>query len=194
VGTQFTIRGLIFLWTAVQPISVFGQESFAWLGNGRILGVPVPVVVMLAVFLVCGFIMRATRFGARVYAIGGSEKASRLAGIRVGRIRTQVYVLSAVSAGLAGLLLASINGSAYSTVAIGSELSILGAVILGGTSLAGGRGSVLGTLLGVLLLGVLANGLNILGAMVEVQTFVQGLVLIIAVTFDEIRRRLRESA
>jgi ribose transport system permease protein len=141
------------------------------------------------VFVVVGLVMHFTRFGSRVYAIGGSEVASALAGIPVGRLRMVIYALSAASAAVAGALLASVNGAAYPNVGVGSELTILSAVILGGTALTGGRGSVVGTFLGVFLLGVLANGLNLLGARAEVQMFVQGVVLILAVTVDEFRRR-----
>jgi ribose transport system permease protein len=189
IGTQFAIRGGIFIWTGSVPISLYGKDGFLAFGNGYVLGVPSAVLMLIAVFVVVGLVMHYTRFGSRVYALGGSESATALAGIDVGRLRTTIYALSAASAAFAGALLASVNNAAYPNVGLGAELTILAAVILGGTALTGGRGTVVGTFLGVVLLGVLANGLNLLGARAEVQMFVQGVVLILAVTVDEFRRR-----
>lgn len=191
IGTQFAIRGAIFIWTGSVPISLFGKDGFIAFGNGNVLGVPNAVLLLIVVFVVIALIMHYTRFGSRVYSIGGSESATALAGISVARLRTTIYVLSACSAAFAGAMLASVNNAAYPNVGIGAELTILAAVILGGTALTGGRGTVVGTFLGVLLLGVLANGLNLLGLRAEVQMFVQGVVLILAVTVDELRRRRR---
>jgi ribose transport system permease protein len=189
IGTQFAIRGGIFIWTGSVPISLYSHSGFLAFGNGYVLGVPNAVLMLIAVFVVVGLVMHYTRFGSRVYALGGSESATALAGIDVGRLRATIYAFSAASAAFAGALLASVNNAAYPNVGLGAELTILAAVILGGTALTGGRGTVVGTFLGVVLLGVLANGLNLLGARAEVQMFVQGIVLILAVTVDEFRRR-----
>jgi len=189
IGTQFAIRGGIFMWTGSVPISLFGKAGFLAFGSGYLFGIPNAVLMLLAVFVVVGLVMHFTRFGSRVYALGGSETATALAGISVGRLRTAIYALSACSAAFAGALLSSVNDAAYPNVGVGAELTILAAVILGGTALTGGRGTVIGTFLGVVLLGVFANGLNLLGARAEVQMFVQGVVLILAVTVDEFRRR-----
>jgi ribose/xylose/arabinose/galactoside ABC-type transport system permease subunit len=189
IGTQFTIRGAIFMWTGSVPLSLFGHSGFLAFGNGFVAGVPSAVLLLLAIFVLVWLVMRFTRFGSRVYALGGSEAATALSGIPVAQLRATIYALSACSAAFAGALLASVNNAGYPNVGIGAELTILSAVILGGTALTGGRGTVVGTFLGVLLLGVLANGLNLLGARAEVQMFVQGVVLILAVTVDEFRRR-----
>lgn len=189
IGTQFTFRGAIFMWTGATPVSLFGHDGFLVFGSGSVVGIPNAVLLLLAVFVVVGLVMHFTRFGSRVYSLGGSEVATALAGIAVGRLRTTIYTLSACSAAFAGALLASVNGAAYPNVGVGAELTILAAVILGGTALTGGRGTVAGTFLGVLLLGILANGLNLVGVRAEVQMFVQGVVLILAVTVDEYRRR-----
>ena len=194
IGTQFFFRGAGYIWTSGQPPLTFPNEAFSFIGGGNVLDVPVPILLMLGVFIVVAFVMGFTRFGAHVYALGGSEYAARLAGISVGRTRTIVYVASGVSGALAGVLLTSVNGSAYPQAATGAELTIIAAVILGGTALTGGRGSVAGTLIGVALLGVLANGMNLVGIEAFWQTFVQGLVLIIAVTTDEVRRKHRAAA
>jgi ribose transport system permease protein len=189
IGTQFAIRGGIFMWTGAIPVSVFRIDHFMILGNGSIVGIPIIVLILFAVFVIVGLLMHFTRFGSRIYAIGGSEVAATLAGIAVGRLRVGVYTLSAVSAACAGALLASVNGAAYPSVGLGAELTILSAVILGGTALTGGRGTVVGTCLGIFLLGTLNNGLNLLGTRAEAQMLAQGVVLILAVTFDEYRRR-----
>ena len=148
-------------------------------------------MIAVSVFIVVALAMRFTRFGSRVYAVGGSEYATRMSGISVKRLRTLVYVLSGMSAALGGFLLTSMNGTSFAMAGYGEELLVLGAVIIGGTGLAGGRGTVFGTLLGVLLLGVLQNGFNLIGVQSYWQTFIQGIILIVAVTQDEIRRRAR---
>jgi len=194
IGTQFMIRGVDFLVVDGQPVNAFDEKSFLYIGNGEPLGVPMPIFIMLAAGLIVGGLMHLTRFGSRVYATGGSERAARLAGVRVGRLRVIVYVLSAASAAVAGIVLASLNRSAFPDVGGGLELQVIAAVILGGTALMGGRGGALGTALGVVLLGVLANGLNILGVQAFWQTFVAGAALVVAVSFDAIRGRLRQEA
>ena len=148
-------------------------------------------MIAVSVFVVVALAMRFTRFGGRVYAIGGSEYATRMSGISVKRLRTLVYVLSGLSAALGGFLLTAMNGTSFPQAGYGEELLVLGAVIIGGTGLAGGRGTVFGTLLGVLLLGTLQNGFNLLGVQSYWQTFIQGVILIVAVTADEIRRRAK---
>jgi ribose transport system permease protein len=191
IGTAFAVRGLALIWTGGQPQDYFTDSWLNEIGNGTILGVRTPIVIALSVFLVVLLAMRFTRFGSRVYAIGGSEYATRMSGISVKRLRTLVYVLSGMSAALGGFLLTSMNGTSFPMAGYGEELLVLGAVIIGGTGLAGGRGTVFGTLLGVLLLGTLQNGFNLIGVQSYWQTFIQGIILIVAVTQDEIRRRAR---
>lgn len=189
IGTQFALRGLIFIVSGAAPVSVFQHKSFMALGNGTLLGIPSPIIILIGVFLIVAAVMRYTRFGSRAYAIGGSAVSAELAGLPVAQIRVVIYLLSAIAAACGGALLASVNGAAYPNVGIGAELTILSSVILGGTALAGGRGTVAGTFLGVLLLGIMNNGLNLLGVSAEGQMFAQGVILILAVTFDEYRRR-----
>jgi ribose/xylose/arabinose/galactoside ABC-type transport system permease subunit len=191
IGTGFAVRGLAYIWTKGKYADYFSGKSLNWLGTGTLLTVKVPILIMLAVFVTVGLWMRFTRFGSRVYAIGGSEYAARMAGISILRLRTLVYVLSGISAGFGGVLLTAMNGTSFPQAGLGEELLILGAVIIGGTSLAGGRGTVWGTFLGVCLLGVLQNGLNLVGVQSYWQTFIQGIILVLAVTSDEIRRRAR---
>jgi ribose transport system permease protein len=191
IGTQFMIRGVDFLYVDGQPVDAFGESSFLQIGNGSPLGIPTPIYLLTAVFLVVAALLRWTRFGSRVYAVGGSEDAARLSGIRVGTLRTTIYVISGLSAALAGIVLASLNQAAFPDVGNGQELQVIAAVILGGTALTGGRGSALGTFLGVFMLGVLANGLNILGVRAFWQIFISGAALVVAVSFDSLRTRWR---
>ncbi len=191
IGTQFLFRGIAYIWTNGSSGAYLSGTSFNYIGGGRLLGVRFPIVLMFLTLVLTWFLMRYTRFGSRVYAVGGSEYATKLAGVSIWRLRTLIYVLSGVSAALGGLMLASLNGASFPQAGIGEELTIIGAVLLGGTALTGGRGTVFGTFLGVCLLGVLANGLNLLGINGFWQTFLQGAILVCAVAFDEIRRKLR---
>jgi ribose transport system permease protein len=191
IGTGFAVRGIAYIWTGGQPQAYFTNTWLNDIGNGTVLGVRTPIVIAGSVFVLVALTMRFTRLGSRVYAVGGSEYATRMSGISVKRLRTLVYVLSGLSAALGGLLLTAMNGTSFATSGYGEELLVLGAVIIGGTGLGGGRGTVFGTLLGVLLLGTLQNGFNLIGVQSYWQTFIQGVILIVAVTQDEIRRRAR---
>lgn len=191
IGTAFAVRGIALIWTGGLAQDYFTDTWLNEIGNGTVLGIRTPIVIAVSVFIVVALAMRFTRFGSRVYAVGGSEYATRMSGISVKRLRTLVYVLSGMSAALGGFLLTSMNGTSFAMAGYGEELLVLGAVIIGGTGLAGGRGTVFGTLLGVLLLGVLQNGFNLIGVQSYWQTFIQGIILIVAVTQDEIRRRAR---
>lgn len=191
IGTQFVFRGIALITTQGQTSVLPNNPTFNFLGNGHIFGVPVPIVLMLVVFLIVGGAMRFTRFGSHVYATGGSQQAARLSGLAIWRLRTLVYVLSGCAAAVGGMVLVGQSQQSFPQAGLGEELTIIGAVILGGTSLAGGRGTVFGTALGVCLLGVLANGLNLIGIAAFWQTLIQGLILVVAVTLDEVRRRWR---
>jgi ribose transport system permease protein len=189
LGTMFALRGAAYIWTDGSSVITFPFEDFKFLGGGRIAEIPFSVIVLLGVFAIVGAILTWTRFGSNVYAIGGDRDASRLAGVPVRRVRVIVYLLSAISAAFAGMMLASVNGSADPISGTGIELVVIGSVILGGTALTGGRGGVLGTLLGVIFLGALANGMNLLGLPAYWQIFLQGVVLIGAVLLDRLVSR-----
>jgi ribose transport system permease protein len=192
IGTQFAFRGLAFIWTSGNAIDAYGYSGFAYLGQGRTGGIYVSTIALVAVFVVLGLLLSQTRYGSNVYTIGGSRIAARRVGVRVNRVRTSVYLLSGVAAALGGIIVVSANGSASAVSGTGSELVIISAVIIGGTGLAGGRGNLVGTFLGVAFLGVLQNGMDIVGLQAYWQLFVQGLVLIVAITVDEQFRRRRE--
>ena len=191
LGTLSIIRGLAFAFSGglTQTIS---DPSFRFLGRGFVLGIPFPAIVMVVLFLLTMWVMGSTVFGRNIYAIGGNAQASRLAGIAVTPMRMTVYILSGLSAALGGIFLASQLGAAAPQAALGLELSVIAAVILGGTSLSGGKGTIWGTLLGVLIMGTLNNGLVLLNVSSYYQDVARGSVLLLAVGLDQLRQRWGE--
>ena len=190
IATQFLMRGIAFLFTAGYP-SPLRQPIISWLGVGSVIGVPVPALLMVLAFLTIGFVLNRTRFGIHAQAIGGSPGGSmaRLAGVPVARRKMQIYILSAVFAAVGGIVLLGYTSTGDPNAAFGQELPIIAAVIMGGTSLGGGRGSVFGTFLGVLLLAMIFNGLTLYGLTSDWQYVVQGVALLIAVIVDEYRTK-----
>ena len=191
-------RGLAFLYTKGQPIEIdnpafnFIGGGFVFPGLGRLLnipGVPMPVIVMLIVVLAGSFLLTQTRFGRYVYAIGGNEEAARLSGVNVFGVKLMVYVISGALAGLASLLLAARLNSGIPQSGQGYELQSIAAVVVGGTSLMGGRGSIGGTFVGALLIGVLYNIMNLLNVQSYAQEVVLGAVILIAVLLDQLRKQ-----
>jgi ribose transport system permease protein len=180
LGMMSIVRGASYLFTGGQSITCT-VESFRSIGNGYIGPVPLPVVYMLLFYAVLILILSQTRYGRYLIAVGGSEEAARLSGIRVSRIKVIAYSLTGLAAALSGVILASRLGSGQPIAGLGSELNVIAAVVLGGTALAGGRGTVWGSLVGALLIGVLNNGLNLLGISFFYQQVVGGFVIILAV-------------
>ena len=172
-------RGAALLYSNGYPIStaivVYVLRSWVW---GPI---PIPVYVMVAIFIITYIIITNTRFGRYVYALGGSEETVRLSGIAVKKIKTMVYVISAFMAGISGLLLASRLGSGQPLAGDGWELDAIAAVVVGGTDIAGGRGTIIGTIIGSFIIGVLNNGLNLLNVSPYLQLVVKGFVIVSAV-------------
>lgn len=185
LATMTIYRGLTLVYTEGRPISGLGDSiSFQMLGKGYFFGIPVPVVTTALAFAVLYFILHKTTFGRRVYAVGGNEDASRLSGINVDRIKIAVYSLTGTLAALSALILTSRLNSAQPTAGTSYELDAIAAVVLGGTSLTGGRGWIFGTLVGALIIGVLNNGLNLIGVSSFFQQVVKGAVILIAVLLD----------
>lgn len=176
-------RGLTMLWTQGYPISSLGAP-FAHLGTGWFLGVPIPVWIAAIVTVLAVFVMRKTRFGRYIYAIGGNERAARLSGIKVNQVKTLVYMLAGMLAAVGGILVTSRLDSAQPNAGMGYELDAIAAVVIGGTSLSGGRGLIMGTVLGAVIIGVLNNGLVLLGVSPFWQQVVKGMVILIAVIID----------
>lgn len=184
LATMTIYRGLALVYTDGRPITGFNSEFFTMIGGGYLFGVPVPVIIMLVLFAALYFILRKTTFGRNVYAIGGNEEASRLSGIKTGRFKIYVYTLTGLLSALAGIILTSRLNSAQANAGTGYELDAIAAVVLGGTSLSGGRGWIVGTLVGALIIGVLNNGLNLMGVSSFYQQVVKGLVILLAVLLD----------
>jgi ribose transport system permease protein len=181
-------RGAAFVVTEGRPVWDL-PPAFASLGAGRLLGIPGPTLVMAAVFAAAHVVLTSTRYGRHVVAVGGNAEAARLAGIRTRGVVASVYVLCGALAAVSGVLLASRMNSGQPNAGLMYELDVIAAVVVGGTSLTGGRGSVAGTFLGAMLIAVLRNGLNLLDVNSYVQQVVVGVVILLAVLFDPARRR-----
>jgi ribose transport system permease protein len=194
LGMMSIVSGAALILTGglTKPLMVPG---FNWIGQGRVLtelingGIPFPPILMIIVFIALSVVLRRTRFGRFVYAVGGNPEASRLIGLPVERVQMTLYILSGVSGAVAGLMLAAMLGAAAPAAAAPHLLTVIAAIILGGTSLYGGRGSVWGTLLAVLILGTLNNGLTLNDVSSFWQDVTKGVVLMLAVSLDQIRTR-----
>jgi ribose transport system permease protein len=209
------INGLLVVWVGVNPLittlgtmSIFSglayiistsiqfnttNSAFNFLGTGTLLGLPMPFIIALVVFLLVFFIERKTVVGRAIYAIGGNKETARFAGLHVNRVPFLLYIFSGLSAAVAGLLLTAQLGSASPDVGATYTLEVVTAVILGGTSLAGGRGTVVGTAIAVLFLGVLADGFTLLSISSYAQTVILGIALIVAVIVDQTAQKLRRT-
>ena len=186
LGTMTFLRGLAYTLTQGEPI-VSNELSFRAIGNGSLAGIPAPVIVMAIVYLISWFALERTAYGRHVYAAGGNEEAARLAGVRVKRVIASAYVIAGALSGLAGVIFAARVVSAQPTAGTGYELDAIAAVVLGGTSLAGGRGRVIGTLIGSVILGVLTTGLILMNVPFFTQLLIKGVVIILAVAIDGLK-------
>ncbi|MBT0957214.1 ABC transporter permease [Alphaproteobacteria bacterium KMM 3653] len=183
------LRGAALVMSNGIPESTFGWPAVQWIGDGQIAGFPVPVLIAILTGLIGYAVMRWTKFGRSVYAVGGNETAAGLAGIDVRRVRFAVYAIAALCAGIAAVMLTGrLTSSQPVSGAAGLELSAAAAVLLGGASFAGGAGTVAGTAIGVLFLAVLANGITLAGVPSYWQGIATGLVLIAAIALDRLRK------
>jgi ribose/xylose/arabinose/galactoside ABC-type transport system permease subunit len=188
LGTMTAIRGVGFLITGGRP--VWGMDpSYKWLGAGFILGIPVPIIIMLIVYAIGWFIMSQTTFGRYIYSTGGNLEAAKLSGINTGSVTMWALGICGLLAGLSGVIWSSRLFSGQPIVGQGYELQVIAATVLGGISLAGGQGEILATLGGALIIGILHNGLNLLGVSPYWQMVAMGCVIILAVILDSLRRR-----
>lgn len=185
LATMTIYRGLTLVYTDGNPITGIGESFiFKYVGRGYLFGVPFPIVLMLISFIALYVILHKTTFGRKTFAIGGNEKASFIAGIKNDRIKIGVYAISGLMASLAGIIITSRLNSAQPTAGQAYEMDAIASVVLGGTSLSGGRGRIMGTLIGALIIGTLNNGMNLLGVSSFYQQVVKGIVIIIAVLLD----------
>lgn len=190
LGTASLFRGFAYVKTHGETIGLYNQPLIKEIGANSVFGIPILAVVSLVILIIAIGVTRWTGFGRQVYAVGGNADAARLAGINVTAVRAAAYCIAATCAGIAGVLMTCRLVSAAPEVGTGMELTAAAAVLLGGTSLTGGSGSIMGTLLGVLFLGVLSNGLTLAGISSFWQGVVTGAVLILAVLFDRLRPKL----
>ncbi|SDZ42664.1 ribose ABC transporter membrane protein [Micromonospora pattaloongensis] len=194
LGTMIFVKGLLYLYTGGYPITFDPMpHGYAFLGQGAMFGVPTPVVFFAVAVAVLWWLSRRMSVGRAIYAIGGNPEAARLSGLKVDRTKVFVYTLLGLLAGLAGIILTSRQASADTVIGTGFELIAISGVVIGGTSLTGGRGSVIGSLIGVFIVGVIQNALNLFGASTQIQYVVTGLVLLLAISLDGIARRRRRT-
>lgn len=185
LATMTIFRGLTLVYTDGRPITGLSDSTlFVLLGKGYLGWIPIPVIWMLAVYFIMYFMLKKTVFGRRVYAIGGNEESAILSGIRADRVKLWVYTITGTLSAFGGIILASRLNSAQPTAGVTYELDAIAAVVLGGTSLSGGRGWIFGTLIGALIIGVLNNGLNLMNVSSFYQQVVKGGVILLAVLLD----------
>jgi erythritol transport system permease protein len=195
LGMLYVARGVAMLMSggATFPnlggAAALGNTGFPSLGTGVLLGVPIPIWLMVVLAAAGTFLATRTPFGRQVYAIGGNERAALLAGVRVPQVKLGVYVISGFCAALVGLIVAAQLGASHPATGETFELNAIAAVVLGGTSLMGGRGTIGGTLVGAFVIGVLADGLVLLGVSEFWQMVIKGLVIVVAVILDQFQKR-----
>ena len=193
LGMMSIARGAAYTVTGGQPLYTM-PAGFTAVSN-RVAGIPLyAILIMLTVFALAWYALRYTRAGRFTYAIGGNESCAKLSGININRAKIIVYTVSGLCCGVAALLLTSRLDSAVPTNAEGQEMDAIAAVVIGGTSMKGGEGSMLGTLIGILIIGIISNGLNLLGVAQGPQKMVKGLIIVVAVIIDVLRRKSAESA
>ncbi|TFE23395.1 ABC transporter permease [Cohnella luojiensis] len=188
LATLTVFRGFTLVYTDGKPVTGLNKD-FAFMGKGYFLQIPMPIIWMIIAFAVLYIILRHTTFGRRVYAVGSNEEATWLSGISVSKVKVLVYSISGLLAAVSGLILTSRLNSAQPTAGVTYELDAIAAVVLGGTSLSGGKGRIVGTLIGAVIIGVLSNGLNLLNVSSFYQQVVKGAVILIAVLFDRSKKR-----
>lgn len=187
LGMQMAVRGITLVVTNAKPVYL-DNRSFQLLAHGRIFNaVPYPILYLIFLALIAAFILRKTIVGRRIYAVGSNEAAAKLSGINTAGIRIFAHCFSGLMAGITGVILAARLNSGQPTIGVGFEGNAIAAAVIGGASMTGGHGSITGTVLGVLVLGVLMNGLNLVGVSQNWQTFATGVVLILAVYLDKAR-------
>jgi len=188
LGMMTAGRGLALIYTNGRPISGLAP-GFNYLGQGKILGLPVPILLLALVAAITWVILTRTRFGRHVYAIGGNAQAARVSGINIDRVQLGIYTYIGLLAGLAGMILAARIGSGNPQLGTGIELDAIASTVIGGTSFAGGVGTVWGTIVGALIMGVINNGLDLLNVSPFMQMVVKGAIIVIAIIIDERKNR-----
>ncbi|EMS96290.1 ribose ABC transporter, permease protein [Agrobacterium tumefaciens str. Cherry 2E-2-2] len=186
LGMLSVARGATLLYSGGRPIPNL-SIGFRWLGQGSIVGIPVPVIIFAIVFAIAAVVLRHTIYGRRIYAVGGNPRSAKTSGINVRAITFSVYVIMGALAGLAGVMLTARTTSALPQAGIGYELDAIAAVVIGGTSLTGGVGRIGYTLVGVLIIGMISNGLDLMGVSSYYQQIIKGSIIVLAVLIDRTR-------
>ncbi|MBE7721587.1 ABC transporter permease [Lacrimispora indolis] len=184
LGMMTLLRGCVLIYTKGSPIPV-KIDSYKFIGKGTVLGVPVPVIILIALFLLAHYILTQTSFGRSIYAFGGNREAARLSGISVKKTEWMAYIINGLLSGIAAVVLTARLGSAQSTSGQGIEMDAIAAVILGGTSLSGGTGFVLPTVVGAMIMGIIDNILTLMNVNPHATNIVKGAVVLIAVLVDK---------
>lgn len=188
LGTMTIGRGLALILSKGRPISNL-SDAFNFIGGGQVFGIPFPIVILVVVFALCSILLKKTIWGRYMYAVGGNEQAARASGISVAKVKMLVYALSGALAALAGIVLTSRITTGQPNAGQGFELDAIAAAIIGGTSTSGGSGTMTGTLIGALLIGVISNGLDLLNVTSYYQEVVMGVIIIGAVVLDGLNRK-----
>jgi inositol transport system permease protein len=193
LGGMSVFRGAALLFAEGGPISGF-DPGFVWWGQGRVFGqVPIPVIAFLGFAVLAHIVLRYTRYGRQVYAVGGNPEAARLSGLNVRWVTTSVYVIMGFFAGLGSFVLAARLNSAEAVAGTGYELTVIASVVIGGTSLFGGNGTIFGTVIGTILIGVLLNGLVLMNVSSYIQQIIIGVIIVLAVAFDTFAKSRRRT-
>lgn len=188
LATQSICRGFAYLIAGGQPVTLYGRDDFSFIGNGTFLSIPLPVIYMVVVLIFLSFLLNRTQSGRHVYAVGGNETAARYSGINIYRTKIIVWTVSGTLSAMAGVILATRMTSGQPAVGLGYETDAIAAAVVGGTSMYGGVGSVGGMVIGVLIIGIISNGLNLLHVNSYWQYVAKGLIILLAVYIDMIRK------
>jgi inositol transport system permease protein len=193
LGGMSVFRGAALLFAGGGPISGFDPD-YVWWGQGKIGPVPVPVIIFIAFAILAHIVLRYTRYGRQVYAVGGNPEAARLSGLNVRRVIGSVYIIMGFFAGLGAFVLSARLNSSEAVAGIGYELTVIASVVIGGTSLFGGVGTIFGTVIGTILIGVLLNGLVLMDVSSYIQQIIIGIIIVLAVAFDTFAKSRKRTA
>jgi inositol transport system permease protein len=187
LGMYTVARGFALIYSD-RPVSGL-KPSYNYIGQGEILGIPVPVIILVVIAVAIHLVLNNVRFGRYIYAIGGNEQAARISGLNIGNLKIRIYALAGLLYGVSALMLSARIGSGQPGLAVGYELDAIAAAVIGGTSLSGGVGTIWGTMVGALIIGVLNNGLDLLNVSAYWQTIVKGSIIVAAVIIDQRKNR-----
>ena len=191
LGGLSAYRGTALIVSDGGPISGF-NEAYRWIGQGKIGMVPIPVIIFLVFIVLCHIVLKYTVYGRHIYSVGGNPEAARLSGININLIITSTYIITGFFVGLSAFILSARLNSSEAVAGMGYELNVIAIVVVGGTSLFGGMGSIIGTIIGAMLFGVLQNGLVLLNVSSYIQQIIIGIILVLAVTFDKFSKSARQ--